>query len=584
MGWKQSQPSFGALRRFLIWGLIWSSTISAYGQQQSTSRPEPLSYREREALARPILAEAELVSKDADPTWKALLLYRAAGAWFSLDSAHAILVYREAFDAATEAAPSFRRSIEEAILDDLLPLAPSAVLELLPRAESESQSRLYSAVINFSLFQGDYDATIAAFDGATSGGVLPLGATMNLLASLPQRDTSQGVHVLSAALHYYQSHPDAQGYRWTLALLVARFYSQMPRELVLQAVDAVLARGEEQEKLHPGGGISLTVQGNSIAFRSQYDQQLFAVAPILRELDPERAASLLVGQPEAVEALRKYPEGLRSFFPAGFAPPANFLRVSVLKPQGLMLYDKLEDFHNINPLDMGLEFTVPGNQLGVTGSVVYFGGSDLENSILGSSGKCPPDVLHGLELVRTISNRRTVAGTFARADLIQIIAERCTYYESPDGARAALREQLDLLNEIPEEDRIGYLATAADLYLRLGERDAAADVVQRGFAIARTLYGREFSLPILQKAPSAVWLAAEAYRRMITLGVNASWDATRSAVQEIPDANLRQMEQIMTARALLGVPVRRNLTIHENGTAEITESDITYDQFSDTQF
>jgi hypothetical protein len=71
---------------------------------------------------------------------------------------------------------------------------------------------------------------------------------------------------------------------------------------------------------------------------------------------------------------------------------------------------------------------------------------------------------------------------------------------------------------------------------------------------------------------------------MITLGVNTSWDATRSAVQEIPDANLRRMEQIMTARALLGVPVRRNLTIHENGRAEITESDITYDQFSNTQF
>src|SRR4029077_19077274 len=150
------------------------------------------------------------------------------------------------------------------------------------------------------------------------------------------------------------------------------------------------------------------------------------------------------------------------------SPQANVLAISAFKPEGLKLYDNLEDSHNLNPLDMGLEFTVPRNlfTLGVTGSSVYFESSPLEKSILGASNKCPSDLLHGLELARKIPMQRTAIGTFTRADLIQVIAERCTYYDSPQGARAALREQLELMNEIPEEDRVGYLATAADLYLR----------------------------------------------------------------------------------------------------------------------
>jgi hypothetical protein len=112
---------------------------------------------------------------------------------------------------------------------------------------------------------------------------------------------------------------------------------------------------------------------------------------------------------------------------------------------------------------------------------------------------------------------------------------------------------------MPEDDRADYLVGTADLYLRLGDRDAAADVSQEGFKLARAMYERELTSDYLEKFAKGFWNSAEIYRQMITLGVNASLDGTRKAVDEIPDANLREIEQVMIARALLGVPIRRQI-------------------------
>jgi hypothetical protein len=64
---------------------------------------------------------------------------------------------------------------------------------------------------------------------------------------------------------------------------------------------------------------------------------------------------------------------------------------------------------------------------------------------------------------------------------------------------------------------------------------------------------------------------------MITLGVNASMDATLKAVSEIPDPSLRELEQVMIARALLGVPVRRNMTASASSFCTV-ETEVTYEQ------
>ena len=262
---------------------------------------------------------------------------------------------------------------------------------------------------------------------------------------------------------------------------------------------------------------------------------------------------------------------------------------------GLQLYNTIEEAQNLKRMDMGLEFTVPRNLnlLGVTGSSVSFAPLDSpEAAVLGSGNSCPSDLVQSLELAKAVPVLRKVAtacngpiggqwcsynDTFPRASVIQVLAERCTYSGDSARARVALQEQLEIVEEIPEEHRIDYLATAADLYLRIGDREAATGVIQKGFAAARGLYDCEIVSPQLQGFPKGIWNSAEAFRRLITLGVNASMDATLKAVSEIPDPCMRELEQVMIARALLGVPVRRNMTASAGSLCTV-ETEVTYEQ------
>ena len=116
-----------------------------------------------------------------------MLLYRLAGAWLPLDSEKAIRLYQIAFSEARKADPPWRGEIEAAILTDVLPLSPSTVLALLGAVDDPVKARLYSALINFNLLQGDYPAAVTAFQYAELHGVRPSHAAANLLASQPAR-------------------------------------------------------------------------------------------------------------------------------------------------------------------------------------------------------------------------------------------------------------------------------------------------------------------------------------------------------------------------------------------------------------
>jgi hypothetical protein len=568
----------------LVLGLL---VIASLAQQEK--RTGRLTLPERESLARPLLVHAESASAAVDPDARAILLYRTAGGWLPLDPSRAVRLYHQAFAAARQSS-GLRQQLEDAILSDLLPLSPSDLLGLLPNAESPTKTRLYNALINFELFQGDYPAAAQAFDYAIASGILPQRAAVHLLASLPRSAPVDRAQVFAAITHHYQAHPDPNRFHWSLADFIVRFYAELPPAMVLQAIETVLNDAEQYEKQHHGGVTSMGSGADAITFHSSYDLQLFAVAPILARLKPDLAASLLLDHGEAASYLKLYPQGLRSWNASGFYPGMDVLGISRAKPSGLQLYNSAEEGQNLSALDMGLEFTVPRNLnvLGVTGSVGFFPNpNDPEASIIERpGGVCPSDVTHRLDLARSIPMTRKVptacsgggcsyADTFPRASLVQVIAERCTYYTDPPAARAALQEQIEILNQVPATQRVGYLATAADLYMRLGDTEAAAGVIQRGFSAARAIY----ELDAKSKLPKGILASAEAYRRMITLGVNVSLDATRKAIGEIPDPDLRELEKVMEARALLGVPVRRYILVSENGGICWGEVEVTYDQF-----
>jgi hypothetical protein len=59
---------------------------------------------------------------------------------------------------------------------------------------------------------------------------------------------------------------------------------------------------------------------------------------------------------------------------------------------------------------------------------------------------------------------------------------------------------------------------AADLYLRVEEKEHAEEVVKHEFTTANALIEHDLAVPCLKEVPKAVWDAVETDGRMIMLG------------------------------------------------------------------
>ena len=539
-----------------------------------------LTISERRALARPILLHAESVSSTFDPTSKANLLYRAAGAWYGLDPSHAMSLYVQAFDAARESDPRLRADIEDQILDELMSISSAKVLDLLKDTDPKTQAKVYRSLMDLAF---------------------------------AERDNGLAARVFAAAIQYYQAYPDTAPFHWGLANLIAGSYEQLPTQLLPRAIDTVLSQAADVDKQQPESHFVISAMHGvpGIEFHSNYDFQLFAIIPALQRSAPERATAFLSQHPEIGADVKRFPDGIRSLdelgFPFGEAQGGGTdVRVTHhLEPDRLQGYDTVgKGPQSLAARDLGLEFTVPRdlNTLPVTGFLrsvsdgqvnsfvnITLTNEDMEPSLTGAevallepSGACPADMSHRLEDINAspITRGQCIAlggpmdhmrcsqsiDRFPRADILQAVAEHCTYHQNSEAARLALRDQLEVLDQMPALVRMEYLLTVADLYLRIGDRQAAADVVSRGFAAVQAVYARDSSAASLANVPKVIWSSAEAYRRVITLGVNADPDATRKAIDQIPDPVLAELERVMMARSLLGVPVHGYLIAYpKNG-------------------
>lgn len=531
----------------------------------STNSVETLPRAQREALAQEILASPE-ASGPAESTSLALVSYREAGAWAPFDTARATSLYRQSFLWARGANIKVREPLETAILNELLFLSPSDVAGLLPDAGTETQNHVFANLIIYWLYQENYPKAIEAFDSAFARGVFPRdGVTLALLTTLSARSSLENrVHVFNEVIRYCQAHPN---HYQSLASWIDRLYAQMPSPLVREAVHTVLVEAEIDQWQHPLGALSLGGGSNSLKFDSHYDFELFAVGPAFRKVDPKQAHELIGQHPGVADALKKYPHGMRSFAPSDFS-----FNYSVAPDHS---WRTLNDPLNLMPQDSSPPLA------DVSGGFDLYQPDESETSVLNKLKSCPPELPQQLaKLAPIVPVQRKVPftcegpstgmwcsyeDTYPRAYLFQFIAGGCIMAGNPAGARTALLALDQILNQIPEDMRINYIALEANLYLRLGDQQAAAGVVEEGFRLAAKAYDRDANSAALKEFPASLWDAAEIYRRMVTLGVYASLDRTRAVVNGIPDASLRALEEIVIARVLLGVPMRHSIMVSSTG-------------------
>jgi hypothetical protein len=196
------------------------ATLAVFLLAASSSNGQAPLTRDRASLARPILLHAEASSRATGPAARAFLLYRTAGAWLDVDLAHAVEVYRKAFAGARliDSTP-LKDAIEHDILSDLLPLSPTAALELIPQADAKTQEKMYTAAVHFLLLEHDVHGAVKAFEQASAADIFSERAATHLLAVANPADRDL---IFRSAMAACGAQKPEESHSWTASKLVAR--------------------------------------------------------------------------------------------------------------------------------------------------------------------------------------------------------------------------------------------------------------------------------------------------------------------------------------------------------------------------
>jgi hypothetical protein len=142
----------------------------------------------------------------------------------------------------------------------LVPLSPSDVLDLLPKADPKARGKLYGAVINFSLMRSDYSTALRTFDESCAHGHFSERTVTHLIVGLAESPTpvpsfssveAARIHVFQTALKTYEALDASQVETWRASRLIARFHTQFPAEVVLPTIEIVLEQAAKKDKASP---------------------------------------------------------------------------------------------------------------------------------------------------------------------------------------------------------------------------------------------------------------------------------------------------------------------------------------------
>jgi len=127
--------------------------------------------------------------------------------------------------------------------------------------------------------------------------------------------------------------------------------------------------------------------------------------------------------------------------------------------------------------------------------------------------------------------------------------------DHPAIAKQAVDELRKMAADLTGQSQVVYLASAADLYLQLGDQESAEKIVSEGFKAAEKMLEQDNDADDPNNALKAWWPSTDAYRRFIEIETKISHRSTANILREIKDSEIRTVESIMVARTLLGVPL-----------------------------
>ncbi|HEU5413926.1 MAG TPA: hypothetical protein VFW31_09225, partial [Candidatus Angelobacter sp.] len=127
----------------------------------------------------------------------------------------------------------------------------------------------------------------------------------------------------------------------------------------------------------------------------------------------------------------------------------------------------------------------------------------------------------------------------------------------------ALSELRKIVPDMPLGGQAQALHSAANLYIEMGDKDTAEKVVGEGFKVADKLLEKDLNPDDPNQGLKALWPSTDAYRRFLEVQTKISQRDTLTLLKEIKDPEIRTLQSIMYARALLGLPMKQSTVVEK---------------------
>lgn len=514
-------------------GVTASLSSKTSGKASAPDAPKPAKLTPDQILAGRTLETAETQARGLDAPMRSYALLQIAGAFTSSNPDKARSLLQDAFSAslAIRDDDDMKREMQIDIFRLMLPISQSDVEERLTQADPDARNMASGTIIQRYTDKKEFDRAIDLVQQVTSQGEFPYGPAAKLLEALPLEMNPEKQSLLASAVASYRAHEHKQKLfgGGDLTTLVIRFGENMPPKLALEAIDEILSQARKNDD-----PLSITVggDGGTAKFSSMYDYQLFALLPLLRKLD-ESGANRLVEENAALRTtMQQYPKGMESLSP----PPAADSHAASSKGK------------------QGPSFMIRkggGNQASAEAMMMQ----EMERRkdlILKEADTNPTQAIaEAAALPLTISQ----FAPSPRASALEAIA-RMNMKKQSAAARQALAELRKSIVDLQPRYQANFPSSAAAIYLEMGDTDRAEDVVHEGIKVAAKMLDEDMNPDDPNKALKAWWPSADAYRQMVEVETKISHPATSKLLEEIKDPDIRTMESITFARALLGLNVK----------------------------
>jgi len=501
-----------------------------------------------------LLQSAEAEAADLQPDMQAYVLWQVSHGYQKIAPRKSDALLSQAFastlsidkDRANCFGPEYgvRDWLQTGILEGLLKRSPEQVEHLLPKTDERVQQSLKGELFRGYIQKKRFNRAKEMLDRLADDEFYPYYQASDLMQALPESHQEARVTIFNQALTNFQQYNKiSTPYEDDFGTMVTRFWHELPPDVVLDAVDALLKQTNEHEEEERQGGIPgdriwmQTLEGNTY-FSSVHQFRLFQMLPILERLDPGRAEDLLRDTPGVKSALDQYPQGMESVPPLSFETPEG----------------KKEEGPGV--MNLGPD---PGNRLEQQQWADSF---RLFNRLSEEAVNDPQKALADALAEPQVSPD----GHHPRANALQTVAER-TAARDPQVAKAALAELRKQLDGVKPIMLAGALLNAVEIYLKIGDQDSAAATLQEALKWVEKIYGTDADHDSPNLAFKGNWPSVNLWGLCMQLAAKVSLDLPEQIIGEISDPEIVAFERVSYASSLLGAPrdPTRVVECHKDG-------------------